>query len=82
MEWRVLVGERFSNRKTAVIQICDLQTILIIQLSAMKGSYQNLQVNVTYSRISTNCRSFSGKGQGNDLECMLSFHAENVDRPW
>ncbi|KAF8496624.1 ribonuclease H-like domain-containing protein [Gautieria morchelliformis] len=39
MEWRVFSGRgvHASERKTAVIQLCDLQTILIIQLSAMKG---------------------------------------------
>ena len=46
MEWRVIFSKGASapERKTAVVQICDLQTILIIQLSAMKGRYDMLQV--------------------------------------
>jgi hypothetical protein len=37
LEWRVIFGKGAGERKTAVLQLCDLQTILIIQLSAMKG---------------------------------------------
>lgn len=37
MEWRVIFSKSAGERKTAVLQLCDFQTILIIQLSAMKG---------------------------------------------
>ncbi|KLO15508.1 hypothetical protein SCHPADRAFT_927119 [Schizopora paradoxa] len=39
LEWRVIFRSNAPPRPTAVLQICDKATILVIQLSAMKGQF-------------------------------------------
>lgn len=39
LEWRVIFMFRAAQRKAAILQLCDKERILIIQLSAMKGTW-------------------------------------------
>lgn len=76
MEWRVFFGRGASERRTAVVQICDLRTILIIQISAMKGTI--LYRPVFHENYICNYDRISFQGQGNAMETKFNFPTESA----